>query len=247
MRMVAIDVMGGVHRRMPTRLRPSRVAVVTAEADADADVDLDVDVSAEQDAAVKPPAISDVAADTAGISDERALVDAVRAGNGDAFDELAGRHMRRAFAVAYRILGQRQDAEDIVQDGLLAALMKIDTFDSDRPFGPWLLRIIANRAINARKARTLRRTEPLPEGAPSRGDSPFDATRRSEMRGELQRALAGLPEQQRWIVELFEIEGFSGPEIAAMLEIADGTVRWHLHQARQALRTTLEPFAVRTP
>ena len=66
------------------------------------------------------------------------------------------------------------------------------------------------------------------------------------MRGELQRALARLPEQQRWIVELFEIEGFSGPEIAAMLEIAEGTVRWHLHQARQTLRATLGRSAVRT-
>ncbi len=223
-------------------------------ADAAADADAAAPAPAEQDAAVKPAATSAVAPDTAGVatdttaaSDERALVDAVRAGNGAAFDELAGRHMRRAFAVAYRILGQRQDAEDVVQDGFLAALMKIDTFDIDRPFGPWLLRIIANRAINARKARTLRQTEPIPHGAPSRGDSPFDATRRSEMRSELQRALAGLPEQQRWIVELFEIEGFSGPEIAAMLEIAEGTVRWHLHQARQTLRATLGRFAVRTP
>jgi RNA polymerase sigma-70 factor (ECF subfamily) len=207
----------------------------------------EADASAEQVATVKPPATSDAAAQTAGVSDERALVDAVRAGNGAAFDELAGRHMRRAFAVAYRILGQRQDAEDVVQDGFLAALLKIDTFDSDRPFGPWLLRIIANRAINARKARTLRQTEPIPDGAPSRGDSPFETTRRSEMRTELQRALAGLPEQQRWIVELFEIEGFSGPEIAATLEIAEGTVRWHLHQARQTLRATLGRFAVRTP
>ena len=202
--------------------------------------------SAGRDAAVKSPAASTSATADASARAERDLVHAVRRGDNQAFDELAGRHMRRAFAVAYRILGQRQDAEDVVQDSFLTALLKLDTFDSDRPFGPWLLRIVANRAINARKARTLRQTEPIPDGAPSAGDSPFDATRRSEMRGELQRALARLPEQQRWIVELFEIEGFSGSEIAAMLEIADGTVRWHLHQARQTLRVTLGRFAVRT-
>jgi len=202
--------------------------------------------SAGRDATVKSASASTSATADASARTERDLVHAVRAGDNQAFDELAGTHMRRAFAVAYRILGQRQDAEDVVQDSFLTALLKLDTFDSDRPFGPWLLRIVANRAINARKARTLRQTEPIPDGAPSAGDSPFDATRRSELHGELQRALAALPEQQRWIVELFEIEGFSGSEIAAMLEIADGTVRWHLHQARQTLRVTLGRFAVRT-
>ena len=198
------------------------------------------------DATMTSPAASTPATVDTSARAERDLVHAVRNGDTQAFDELAGRHMRRAFAVAYRILGQRQDAEDVVQDGFLAALLKLDTFDSDRPFGPWLLRIVANRAINARKARTLRRTEPIPDAVASAGDSPFEAARRSEVRGELQRALAGLPEQQRWIVELFEIEGFSGSEIAAMLEMAEGTVRWHLHQARQALRGTLGRFAMRT-
>jgi RNA polymerase sigma factor (sigma-70 family) len=69
---------------------------------------------------------------------------------------------------------------------------------------------------------------------------------RSELRRELQRALAQLPDEQRFVVELFEIDGFTGPEIAEMLEMADGTVRWHLHQARQTLRTVLAHFDVRT-
>jgi RNA polymerase sigma-70 factor, ECF subfamily len=238
MRTVAIDAVRSVRGRTPTPRRQPRSAAAPGGSGPS---------ESAQDADVKPPAAADAATETAGASDERELVRAVRAGNSRAFDELAGRHMRRAFAVAYRILGQRQDAEDVVQDGFLAALMKIDTFDSNRPFGPWLLRIVANRAINARKARTLRQTEPIPDGAPGSDESPFDATQRSEMRSELQRALAALPEQQRWVVELFDIEGFSGPEIAAMLEIADGTVRWHLHQARQTLRATLRRFALRTP
>ena len=59
--------------------------------------------------------------------DETRLVDAVKAGDAAAFDELTSRHIRRAFGVAYRLLGQRQDAEDVVQEGFLAALVKIDT------------------------------------------------------------------------------------------------------------------------
>lgn len=176
---------------------------------------------------------------------DAALVEAVCAGDTEAFDELVGRHMRSAFAVAYRLLGQRQDAEDVVQDGFVAALVKIDTFDRSRPFGPWLLRIVANRALNVRKARTLRQVEPIPTDVASGGVSPFDAAERSEQRAGLQRALAQLPEHQRWIVELFEIDGFTGPEIAEMLDIAEGTVRWHLHQAKRTLRAALESLVAR--
>ncbi len=176
-----------------------------------------------------------------------ALVDAVRRGDTAAFDALVARHMRRAFAVAYRVLGQRQDAEDAVQDAFLAALVKIETFDRRRPFEPWLLRIVANRAINMGQARALRRGPPLPPDVPSRDPSPLEAAQHGELRAELRRALARLPDQQRWVVELFEIDGFSGPEIAGMLEMPEGTVRWHLHQARHALRAALENFASRTP
>jgi RNA polymerase sigma-70 factor, ECF subfamily len=182
----------------------------------------------------------------AGMTAEADLIDAARVGDADAFDELVRRHMHRAFAVAYRVLGQRQDAEDVVQDAFVAALVKLDSFERGRPFGPWLLRIVANRGINLRKSRTLRHTEPIPEQVASREASPHQAAERSELRAGLQLALAGLPERQRWIVELFELDGFTSPEIAEMLEIPEGTVRWHLHQARQVLRAALDRFSTRT-
>jgi RNA polymerase sigma-70 factor, ECF subfamily len=174
------------------------------------------------------------------------LIDAARGGEAAAFDELVGRYMRRAFAVAYRILGHRQDAEDLVQEAFLTALVKLDTFERGRSFGPWLLRIVANKGINIRKARALRQTEPLPDAASTDDTSPFDAARQSELRAELRRALSRLPERQRWIVELFELDGFTSAEIAEMLDMAAGTVRWQLHQARQILRASLEHFSVRT-
>jgi RNA polymerase sigma-70 factor (ECF subfamily) len=177
---------------------------------------------------------------------EASLVEAVQAGDHAAFNALVDRHMRRAFAVAYRLLGQRQDAEDVVQDAFMAALTKIDTFEVGRPFAPWLFRIVANRALNLRKSRALRQADPIPASAASGAESPMDAAERSERREALRRALAQLPEQQRWIVELFEIDGFTSPEIAHMLDIAEGTVRWHVHAARQTLRTILGRFAVRT-
>lgn len=197
------------------------------------------------DGTTRPP-VAYAAADEASMRAEEILIDAVKGGNAAAFDELVGQHMRRAFAVAYRVLGQRQDAEDVVQEGFLAALLKIDTFERGRPFSPWLLRIVANRALNLRKARALRQVEPIPPGVVSGDESPAQAAERSELRRELERALARLPEEQRWVVELFEIDGFSGAEIAQMLDMPEGTVRWHLHGARQTLRKVLGHLALRT-
>ncbi len=174
---------------------------------------------------------------------EAEFVEAARAGDAAAFDALVCLHMRRAFAVAYRVMGHRQDAEDLAQDAFVAALTRLDTFEAGRPFGPWLLRIVVNRGINMRKARALRHTEPLPAVLTTNGASPLEAAERSELRDRLARALARLPDEQRWIVELFEVDGFTGPEIATMLNMAEGTVRWHLHQARQSLRAVLEPLA----
>ena len=92
----------------------------------------------------------------------------------------------------------------------------------------------------------MRHAEPIPDGVASSGESPAEAAERSELRASCSARSPSCPKQQRWVVELFEIDGFTGPEIAAMLEMADGTVRWHLHEARQTLRTVLAHFAVRT-
>jgi RNA polymerase sigma-70 factor (ECF subfamily) len=174
--------------------------------------------------------------------DEAELVERVRRGEGSAFDTLVTRYMRRAFSVAFRVLGQREDAEDLVQDTFLVVLQRIDTFQPGRAFAPWFFRILVNRGLNARKARALRAVDEIPETASSTGPSPDREAERSELRDRLRTALAALPERQRLIVELFELEGFAGPEIAEILEISAGTVRWHLHEARKALRETLAPY-----
>jgi RNA polymerase sigma-70 factor (ECF subfamily) len=173
---------------------------------------------------------------------DEALAERVRRGDPAAFEALVGRHLRRAYGVAYRLLGQKEDAEDLVQEAFLAVLERIDTFQAGRRFGPWFYRILVNRGLNARRARSLRVTEELPVAAAAGGPSPEREAEREELRRELRLALEGLPERQRAVVELFELEGFRSPEIAEILEIPEGTVRWHLHQARRALRRVLAPF-----
>ena len=174
--------------------------------------------------------------------DETALIGRVRRGETAAFDELVRRYMRRGFSVAYRVLLHREDAEDLVQEAFIVVLDKIDTFDASRPFGPWFYRIVANRALNARRARTLREADPLPPGVAARGESPIAALERREVGEGLARALGSLPERQRLIVVLFELDELSSVEIGGMLDMPDGTVRWHLHQARAALRRALAPL-----
>src|SRR5690606_34900755 len=115
-----------------------------------------------------------------------------------------------------RLLDQREDAEDLVQDAFLAALEKIDSFDSSREFAPWFYRILVNRCLNARKSRARRVTVEIPSEAASATASPLAETERSELRVHLKRALDQLPERQRTIVNLFDLEGFSSPEVAEM-------------------------------
>jgi RNA polymerase sigma-70 factor (ECF subfamily) len=173
---------------------------------------------------------------------DAALVERVRGGDVAAYDALVVRHMRRAHAVAFRLLRSREDAEDLVQDAFIQALDKIDSFDTTRPFAPWFFRILTNRGLNARQSRALRTVSEIPDDAASHGESPETSAERGELRARLREAVAALPERQQQIVQLFEIDGWTSSEIAATLGIADGTVRWHVHEARRILREALAPL-----
>jgi len=173
--------------------------------------------------------------------DERELVIRVQHGDREAFDELARRHARRAFAIAYRILRHTQDAEDLVQDAFIAALDGIGTFDPTRPFAPWFFKIVVNRALNAVSARSTRERHVTvtPLWSSEAAVVEFDPAERSEIRQRFQKALGALPQQQRIIVEMSDIDGRSSTEIGEMLDLPRGTVRWHLHQARKSLRIAI--------
>lgn len=170
---------------------------------------------------------------------DETLVARVRSGDPAAFDGLVRRHLRRAFGLAYRITGQREDAEDLVQDAFLSALEHLDSYDDTRPFRPWLDRIVVNRAINSRQRTRRHPVEPLPEQVAVRGASPSAAVEQRELKERLAAALDELPERQRSIVQLSGYEGMSSREIGELLELPAGTVRWELHQARRALRERL--------
>lgn len=177
----------------------------------------------------------------AAIARDAALIRRVRGGDRTAFDELVAAYMRPAFQIAYRVVGHREDAEDLVQESFLAAYQYLESFDAERPFGPWLNRIVLNRGANLRRARTRRQTEPERD-AVSSAPSALDESARTEARVLLTRALATLSERQRMIVTLFDVDGLTSSEIGERLELAPGTVRWHLHEARRVLRSALSSY-----
>jgi RNA polymerase sigma-70 factor (ECF subfamily) len=172
------------------------------------------------------------------VARDAALVGRARAGDDRAFGELVTLYMRQAFHVAFRVVGHREDAEDLVQEVFLAAHQYLDSFDVARPFGPWLMRIVVNRGANLRRSRARRVTEDEVEGV-SEAPSALEESERRDMRAALLGALATLPDRQRMIVTMFDVDGMTSTEIGEALGLAAGTVRWHLHEARRSLRQVL--------
>lgn len=171
--------------------------------------------------------------------DDRSLVGRVKQGDAGAYDLLVRRYLCRAVAMARRLLGNAEDAEDLVQDAFIRALERIHSFDDSRAFGPWFFRILINTGLNARKARSLRTAEPETSELPSRAAGPLQLLEEREIRDRFAVALEALPPRQRLIVSMFEVDGLSTLEIATTLGITPETVRWHHHKARQALRASL--------
>ena len=173
---------------------------------------------------------------------DAALALQAAAGDRDAFGALVQRYQAAVRRLTRGVTGDAHDADDAAQDAFLSALDRIETYDPSRPFGPWLMRIATNAAIDLVRRRAVRRADALDERAPSRTPSPVTYAEGAEVRGKLFAALAGLPERQRVAVTLFDVEGYSHAEIAAVLKIPEGTVRSDVFHARRTLRVALAVY-----
>ncbi|HKC41048.1 MAG TPA: RNA polymerase sigma factor, partial [Gemmatimonadales bacterium] len=173
------------------------------------------------------------------IAGEADLVARTLAGERAAFGVLVERYAPQARRVARAVLGDPDEADDAAQDGFLSALVKLGQYDARRPFGPWLMRIVANAATDRRRRRQVRKVEPLDPGLVGGGPRPDTEAVRSELGERLRAALAELPARRRTAVVLFDVEGYSHAEIAEMLGIPEGTVRSEVFHARRRLRALL--------
>lgn len=164
----------------------------------------------------------------------------VKGGDSDAFSQLVTLYGKRIYFAAYSFLHNVDDAADIAQEVFLRAYKNIGSFDTERPFYPWLYRIAKNLCINAAKRASRRDTAlPTEELIASKGPDPAAELLRNEEMAELHKAIEMLPEKQREIVNLKAFQDCSYAEMAEILDIPIGTVMSRLYAARSRLRELL--------
>lgn len=181
---------------------------------------------------------------------DQVLVQRATRGDEIAFSELVNRHYRRAMRVAYGLLKDRHDAEDVVQDAFARVHLRLKDFEGTSAFYTWLYRIVVNLSIDTmRRRRRERRADVTSEAAREalrsaedlwpRYDSshPGETAERRELGERLRRAFGDLPEIHQAVILLRELEGFSYEEIAETLNIKKGTVMSRLFHARRSMQS----------
>jgi len=183
-----------------------------------------------------------------------ALVAALKRKEPTAFEQLIAQHGAMLYRVALRLMGQQEEAEEVLQQTLLTVYEKIHTFDERSTLTTWLYRIVVNTALMRlrEKARRPEELEPLSahfteEGQHVREVAEWaldaeDALLRQEALTVLQQAIADLPELYRAVYVLAEIESLPYQEIGTILEVNVGTVKTRLHRARLFLRQALANY-----
>jgi RNA polymerase sigma-70 factor (ECF subfamily) len=174
------------------------------------------------------------------------LVRLGREGDPSAREELFRRHWDVAFRVAYRLLGNDQDAQDATQECMIKALAHLGDFDSRSSFRTWLLKIVTNSAYDAGRRRKRRTTLSLgslerEDGGfePATHDDPAQNLRRQDLRNTLDAALGKLKRNQRETFVLYAEGGLSYLEIAGVQDVPIGTVMSRIYNARVKLQSYL--------
>ena len=187
---------------------------------------------------------------------ETGLVRRAQGGDADAFADLVRMYQRRTVSVAYRLLGNLEDASDVSQDAFVRAYRCLEQLDDPSRFGPWLLRVVSNLALNYRRARKSKSAAPLDDALagsaevrrPANGlrltdrRDEEDGALPEELRGEIGKALERLPDKQRLALVLFSVEGMPQKEVAEVLECSVELVKWNVFQARKKLKDWLHEY-----
>jgi len=185
---------------------------------------------------------------------ERLLLARLRRRDARAFAELVHAHQDRVFGLCLRMLGDREEASDVAQEVFEALHAAVARFRGDSRLSTWIYKVAKNRCLNRLKHLKRRghdRTQPLDAvheaelsaqpGHPGPA-GPQEALLEKEQQARVQAAIARLPEDQRLLVVLRDIEGLTYDEIAAIAELPEGTVKSRLHRARAALVELLTPL-----
>lgn len=187
-------------------------------------------------------------------SDDLELLQRARRGDYSAFESLVDHYQQRLFGLALRITGQRQDAEDVVQQTFLNVLEHLDSFREESSVATWILRIAANQSLKVlRKRRGLPfavmeeavdpsddyTTLPHPDFIAEWREGPSELAQRAEVRQLLDDVLAKLDDKYRLVFLLRDVEGLSVRDTAESLHLTESTVKVRLLRARLVLREQL--------
>ena len=165
------------------------------------------------------------------IEEIRHLVNRALAGDQQAMLQIVERYKQRVFGLCFRMLGQREEAEDMSQESFLRVLNNLPSWDQDRAFEPWLLTIAANRC----RTQLARRKRPTPslEQAAAPEDRTWTNDKDAEhLLEEVRLVLAFLPANHRRAFELFHQQQLTYAEISKTLKVPEGTVKTWVHRAR---------------
>lgn len=168
------------------------------------------------------------------------------------FEDLVARYQRQMYRVAYRLTGNHDDAQDLIQDALFEAFRNFDRFEPGTRFDRWLYRIMTNRHIDHVRRQSRLALLSLDQGDDTEdgrdpawevadtGSDPADLLVEEVLDEQIQRALLDLPEEYRQAVILADIEEMSYEEVARVARCPVGTVRSRLHRGRHLLRERLQ-------
>jgi RNA polymerase sigma-70 factor (ECF subfamily) len=180
-------------------------------------------------------------------ADQR-IVDEIRAGNTRAFAVFVDRYKDRAFSLALGLIGERQEAEEIVQDAFVRAYKGLEGFRGDAAFGTWFYRILHNLCLTRISRRGKK--EKMFVGLEEMGEERFSGDQEEEgalelleseeLNAQVAREVASLPEKYKTPILLFYIEEMTYDEIASTLDVPVGTVKTNLFRGRNMLRVRLE-------
>ncbi len=187
------------------------------------------------------------------VSEELALVNAARAGDIGAFEQLVRKYDRNVFRIANHITQNREDAEDVVQDAFLKAFQNLGQFQGQSKFYTWLVRIAVNEALMRLRRRRPERMVSLDEDINTGEDTiprevadwapnPEQLYNQSELRDILQKTIQGLPPSFRTVFVLRDVEGLSTEETADALGLSIPAVKSRLLRARLQLRERLTKY-----
>lgn len=181
---------------------------------------------------------------------DRVLVAAVLDGDPTAYRGLVERYQERVYTVVYGLVRNREDARDLAQESFVRAYQNLKSFRVESSFYTWLYRIAMNTALDHLRRQKMRRHEAYEEGVATREtgsvlsdgahrDTAHRSLERKQLHARLMAALDELPEDQRQVIVLREVDGLSYKEISEVMEIPEGTVMSRLYYARRKLKSVL--------